>query len=198
MPALRRLPACLFIAAYLLLTAWYLARHVVGDPGEFPLRYFFTWDMYPAYDTEIARPLVVGFDAEGRAWQLVPGPLDQFRWGNHNDAARTDLDRRSVLLRRIVAAEVRRLADAPKSVTVFEHYRPLILSPNPVVQRDADESRSENGERPEPTDPAATATASVPTAADANEPVSWRGRNTYWRTTARATVNERGDLQWAP
>lgn len=125
-----RLPAVLFVAAYLAVTAWYLVRQIAGDPGRSPLAYFFTWDMFPSYETESVRRQILGFDAEGRAWRLVPGPGDRFRWGNHGDAARTDLDRRDVLAHRAAEVELRRWrtrAGAPTlvRVAIVERYLPL-------------------------------------------------------------------------
>ena len=97
---LRRLPAVLFIAAYLSLSAFYFVRHAMGDSVSHPLAYFWTWDMFPNYPTESIRRWAVGETASGAYVKLLPNSAHRFRWGVHNDATRFDIDRRLLFFRR--------------------------------------------------------------------------------------------------
>lgn len=124
-----RLPASAFVVVYLATTAWFLLRQIAGDPGRSEWAYGWTWDMFPSYETESVRRRILVEDSSGRAWQLVPGNRDRFRWGNHGDAARIDLDRRMEATRQLAeAAFVRWSAShdpAGSRVLVVERYLPL-------------------------------------------------------------------------
>lgn len=88
-----RMGAVVFLTAYVAATGWFLARNMSGDPGTSPPAYFFTWDMFPSYVSESTRKLAVARTEGGVYRQLVPGPRDQFRWGQTDRATRFDLDR---------------------------------------------------------------------------------------------------------
>ncbi|MCC7423244.1 MAG: hypothetical protein IT428_23455 [Planctomycetaceae bacterium] len=126
---LSRLPAALFIVAYLAATGWFLLRQLAGRPGRSEWAYGWTWDMFPSYETESVRRRILVQDRAGRAWQLVPGERDRFRWGNDGDAARIDLDRRNESTLRLAEAAFARWSavhDAAGSrVLVVERYLPL-------------------------------------------------------------------------
>jgi hypothetical protein len=100
---LRRCAAVVTIGAYLLLTAFYLGRHALGDSPGGPFAYFWTWDMFPNYPTESVRRLAIGETADGSFVTLVPKSTQQFRWGVHNDVTRFDIDRRLPILRQAAA-----------------------------------------------------------------------------------------------
>ena len=97
---LRRIATIVFIAAYLLLTAFYLGSHAVGDSLAHPFGYFWTWDMFPNYPTESIRRWAVGETASGAYVKLLPNSAHRFRWGVHNTATRFDIDRRLLFFRR--------------------------------------------------------------------------------------------------
>ena len=103
----RRLAFPLVIAAYLGCIAFSFFRHVLGDPGEHPIAYFWTWDMFAGHPAESSRRLVIAKTDDGRFVQFIPGSGQRFRWGRGGDATRIDLDRRTVHLRAAVEYELR-------------------------------------------------------------------------------------------
>ena len=105
---LRRFTAILFIATYLLLTAFYLGRHAIGDSLGHPFGYFWTWDMFPNYPTESARRWSVGETVGGAYVKLLPNSDHTFRWGVHGDATRFDIDRRQLFFRRATLDAIER------------------------------------------------------------------------------------------
>jgi hypothetical protein len=119
----------LFCAAYLLATAWFAVRHVLGDSLSHPAAYFFTWDMFPGYATETSRRMVVGHTRDGRFVKLLPDNLHRFRWGINDDVSRIDIDRNPRNLERAIERSLgeynRDHAKSPvKSVLVVEQYWP--------------------------------------------------------------------------
>lgn len=126
---LSRLPAAAFLIAYLATTGWFLLRQMAGRPGRSAWAYGWTWDMFPSYETESVRRRVLVQDRDGRAWQLVPGEHDRFRWGNHGDAARIDLDRRMETTRPVTESAFARWSASHDAaggrVLVVERYLPL-------------------------------------------------------------------------
>lgn len=126
----RKLPALTFLILYTATIAWYFVRHVEGDPGRSAFAYFWTWDMYPHYEAESVRRLVLGRTERGTYVQLLPTPRDRFRWGNHDQATRYDLDRRELHLKTTTAAAVNRYGVAPshgslREVLVIDRYWPV-------------------------------------------------------------------------
>lgn len=117
---MRRLPATLLILGYLAATAWFFALHVAGDAGRGPAAYFWTWDMYPVYETASTRRIVVARTAANRWVRLLPDASHRFRLrGETGDEsvdgvplprglARIDLNRREPFLRQAVAAALER------------------------------------------------------------------------------------------
>ncbi len=108
------------IAAYLSFLAYAALQQVRGDSAASPALYFATWDMFPFYDTESARLIVMGRDASGQWWQLAPGPLDRFRWGVYGQATRYDLDRRPETVARCAEKAVLQMASAADAVDIRE------------------------------------------------------------------------------
>jgi hypothetical protein len=168
----RRVCAAVFIAAYLGAVGWHFVRHVVEGSGGGAAAYFWTWDMYPHYETESVRRTILGETAEGRFVQLLPDALDRFRWGNHGDATRLDLDRRDPNLKRVVEEALRRDRREPEDperivrVLVAERYWPVRFN---AARRASDLP-------PSPADE----------------------QRSYWRIGAEAEVDEDGSLSWKP
>ena len=60
---LQRLGVIVICVAYITVTVYYSYRHTIGDTSqisESPTAYFFTWDMFPGYETATTRRTVVG------------------------------------------------------------------------------------------------------------------------------------------
>lgn len=119
----------LFCAAYLGATAYFFARHVVGDSLSRPEAYFFTWDMFPDYETESTRRLVLGLTNRGRFIQLLPAEEHRFRWGIDGTVSRIDIDGRGVQLnaplrRRVALFNEGHPEDRIESVLLVEQYWP--------------------------------------------------------------------------
>jgi hypothetical protein len=130
---LRHFAVILFIAAYLLLTAFFFVRHAVGDSLAHPIGYFWTWDMFPNYPTESVRRWAVGETAGGAYVKLLPNSEHRFRWGVHGDATRFDIDRRLLFFRRATLGAIERrnalVPDDPiRFVYLTEKYWPEKLN----------------------------------------------------------------------
>ena len=126
----RNVPALVFITLYLASIAWYFIGHVQGDPGRSAFAYFWTWDMYPHYEAESVRRIVVGRTESGDFVQLLPAGRDRFRWGNQGQATRYDLDRRADHRNALVETAVSRYAEtapygALRDVFVIDRYWPV-------------------------------------------------------------------------
>ncbi len=180
MTSLRCLGAFAFSAAYLALIGWNLAGQGVGGGPASPFASFFTWDMFPDYDTELVRRVVVAETTTGRRLKLIPGPRDRFRWGVQGDAFRTDLDRRdATLIARIESELARQAADAADRsgdpivrVMVLENVRPARL-PSAV----------------EPVGP------ELPFPLETFDPAA---ATDHWRRVAEAQVDSQRRLAWKP
>ena len=124
----KRALASLAIATYLAALAGFLLQSAVGDPGFFPVSYFFTWDMFPSYYTESSRRVAVGRTASGRYLELHPSPLQQYRGGVHGDLTRVELERRGVFYPAAVEQALNRghqdANDPLQQVWLFEQYWP--------------------------------------------------------------------------
>jgi len=125
----RRILATAFIAAYLGVSAFFLARYAVGDVLPHAIAYFFTWDMFPGHYCESTRKFAVGRTARGKYVQLVPGPLDQYRAGPRGDLSRVDLDRMGRDFRRLAEFSLMQTRETRKDdpvehVYMFEQYWP--------------------------------------------------------------------------
>lgn len=168
----RRLPAAAVVLLYLGTIAWFLGLQIIGDSPGGPLSYFFTWDMFPGYEMESARRIVLAETAAGEYVQLLPDAGDRFRWGNDGDATRFDLDRRDVVLDRAVRdaiqRDIRAHADEPAitRVVVAERHWPARQNGPQVV------------------------TLIGPPAGD--------DKSSHWRVVARADVGPGGDVAWKP
>jgi hypothetical protein len=126
---IRRAGVLLFCAAYLLTTAWFTLRHVLGDSLSHPVAYFFTWDMFPGYVTESSRRMVVGHTQDERFVKLLPSESHRFRWGINNEVSRLDVDRNAKNLEWAIEQSVGEYNDAHskspiKSVLIVEQYWP--------------------------------------------------------------------------
>jgi len=168
---LTRPAAAVFIAAYLAAIAFYFYPHVLGDSAKRRDAYFWTWDMYPGYDAESVRRLVVAETDEGRYVRLFPSPRHRFRWGLNGDKTRLDLDRRTTHLRRVVEDELsrgRRLDTEERVTRVYavEQYWPVRFNLDDDLYR-----------------------------AVYDEP---NPRNRYWRVIGEADVDGDRQVQWKP
>jgi len=67
-----------------------------------PVRYAFTWDMYPHFATESRRRVAVGETRSGRVLVLHPSAGQQFREGVSGDLTRVDLDRGATWFTQVV------------------------------------------------------------------------------------------------
>lgn len=126
---LQKVGVLLFCAAYLAATAFFLGRQVLGDSIAQEASYFFTWDMFPDYETESARRMVLGLTDDGRFVQLLPAAEHRFRWGVDGTVSRIDIDRRTPQLdeplkRQIDRFEERRPGNPIHSVLVVEQFWP--------------------------------------------------------------------------
>lgn len=125
----KRVAAGAGAAVYLLAIAGLLFQSVVGDSAYFPLSYFFTWDMFPAHNTNSMRRVAVGKTAAGKFLQLHPSPRDQYRQGVNRDFTRVDLEGRGFFYRPIVEQTLQTAgggdsADPVAHVHLFERYWP--------------------------------------------------------------------------
>ena len=121
---MRRVPATLLIAAYLAATAYFFVLHVAGDVNRHEAGYFWTWDMYPAYETASSRRIVLARTSAGTWRRLLPDQTHRFRLhGRTGDRdvegiplprglARIDLNRSPRFLQEAVADAVARLRAA--------------------------------------------------------------------------------------
>lgn len=129
--ALHRALILLACLAYVGVTAYYGVRHVLGDTSqiaESPAGYFFTWDMFPGYETESTRRTVVGRAGE-RFVQLLPATSHRYRYGVNAAATRLDIDaRRANLTPTLEPIIARYNAEHPQQpieeVFIVEEYRP--------------------------------------------------------------------------
>jgi hypothetical protein len=180
---MRRIPAALLILAWLAASAYFFVLHALSDTGRHTAGYFWTWDMYPGYETASARRIVLARTADGRWLRLLPDGRHQFRLHARTgdlDAggvplprghSRIDLNRSDGLLRRAVASAVERHAGDDAA--------------SPLVQ---------------------IAVVDCYWPARFNLPAEWAepaaglssARPHYWRIAAEAAVDEMGLIQWQP
>lgn len=127
---MRRVAVAIGAAVYLATLAGFLFLNLIGDPVLFPLSYFFTWDMFPAHNTQSVRRVAVGRTRSGKLLQLHPSPHDQFRGGTAGDLTRIELESRGLFYRAAVEHTLRlcnvgRPADPVTHVYLFEKYWPV-------------------------------------------------------------------------
>ncbi len=142
-PHLRRAAAVFCIGLYLLANVFFLVRNSVGATGPDPWAYFFTWDMYPFYRTTSSRPLAFGRTKNGTCVELLPSPLQEFRWGLDGTATRTDMDRgfryTSSTIRKVLRSSKHADHNPIVHVYVIEEYWPARFNlPDDVYSRTID------------------------------------------------------------
>jgi len=125
----KRVAAGAGAVVYLSAIAAFLFQSVVGDSAYFPLSYFFTWDMFPAHNTNSMRRVAVGKTAARKFVQLHPSPRDQYRQGVDRDFTRVDLEGRGFFYRPIVEKTLQTTgggdsADPVTHVYLCERYWP--------------------------------------------------------------------------
>jgi hypothetical protein len=131
----------LFCAAYLLATAWFAIRHVLGDSLSHPAAYFFTWDMFPGYATESSRRMIVGYTRDDRFVKLLPDESHRFRWGINDEVSRFDVDRNDVNFKTAIARSVRdynrehRRAPVDKVLFVVQYWPSRFNLPDDLYRR---------------------------------------------------------------
>lgn len=146
-----RSAAVVFIALYLAVNGFFLLRNCVRPAGPNPWVYFFTWDMYPFYRTVSSRPLAIGRTRSGEYRELLPSPMQQFRWGADGTATRTDLDHGFVHTRssveRILESSTVSRDDSIVHVYLIEEYWPVRFNlPDDVYSRTIDWTRAIPGQ----------------------------------------------------
>ncbi|MDA1015665.1 MAG: hypothetical protein O3A00_14575 [Planctomycetota bacterium] len=59
-------------------SGWHLVTFAMGGKVTVGPNYFWTWDMFPGYETWSHRTYVVGETSSGKGVQLYPGPRERF------------------------------------------------------------------------------------------------------------------------
>ncbi|HLJ12716.1 MAG TPA: hypothetical protein VKU82_16085 [Planctomycetaceae bacterium] len=125
----RRRAQVLGATVYIAVLVASLVQGALGDPALFPIAYFFTWDMFPSYDSQSFRRIALGKTATGKYVRLQPSSLQQYRGGVHGDLTRVDIERRGLFYRSAVMQSLKSTFaiqehDPVARIFLFEEYWP--------------------------------------------------------------------------
>ncbi len=121
---------CLALAAvYVVVSLGWLGVNLLGTSPGGKFGYFFTWDMFPHFQTESVRRVAIGQTRAGAFVLLHPSDRQQFREGVAGDLTRVDLDRGGRYFRTIVErvrqeTQSERRSDPLVRVLLFEQFWP--------------------------------------------------------------------------
>lgn len=104
---LRRAGILLACVCYLAVNGWFMLRHMMGDSDSARAAYFFTWDMFPGYETASSRRIIVGVTASGRHLQLLPAPNHRYSAGINENVSRLDWLIREEYVRPVLKRTIR-------------------------------------------------------------------------------------------